>query len=290
MREIYKYNDFIENIIKTMQNESDITEASKIFHKSRILKFFNVYMSKVENCDKPINAITYFDINTFLDELECSDSQKVNIYSSLKTFFEYTYKKGITNEIMSRVERPQYIRGEKEILTDEQYDALKEYIVDRNNSIEERMILGLFLFTGLSRQYIASIKVDHFVFEDGVYKLKVDKGKCKVKKVVLPLKAELQLIISEYLMTLDENDSTKEVVRIGENYISSYVKKLVNKIIGVDITPTILSSTFISKCLEDGSYVYEVSKLTLESTKTIEQHINIEDNLFKKQTKILNSF
>lgn len=284
---VYKYLMDVENIIEKMFATYNLSEKSEVFYKGRILKFFTEYMGLVVNQNKPLNAITYFDINTYLQNLMCSKAEIVNIYAALKRFFEYSYYKNITKEVMSQVKKPIYIRKSKKTLNNEEYYMLKKFICCKENDINERLILGLFLFTGLSRKYIASLRMNQFLYEDGVYKLVIWKDEDEVK---LPLKSELQLIINEYFSNLSINDKLEQVIKMPENSISTYIGNLVKKIINKQYTPTILSNTFISKALSNGNYVWEVSKLTLESVSVIYQHIIDSDNLIYKQTSILNSF
>lgn len=137
-------------------------------------------MGDTINREKPLNAITYFDIHTFINNLQCSAAEKVNHYQALKRFFEYTYLKNITPEIISQVTKPIYLRHPKKTLNDEEYEKLKTFIVCRDNDLKERLILGLFLFTGLSRKYIARIVNAQFIFDSGLYKL-VIWGKIEMK-------------------------------------------------------------------------------------------------------------
>ncbi|MDA1695327.1 hypothetical protein ACQKK2_13090 [Bacillus paranthracis] len=275
----------IEALINEMKEVYEIKEESLTFYKSRINKFFLDYMGLQGNKDKPLNAITYFDVDMFLKSLKCSDAEKVNYYSALKRLFEYTYLKGKTNEIISQVTKPVYERKQKEILKEDEYVKLKNFIVDRDKVLNERLILGLFLFTGLSRQYMASLRNNQFEYEKGVYKLVIWKDESEVK---LPLKSELQLLIHEYCTAT--NNKLDKVVQMPENTISTYIGTLTESIVGRRCTPTILSNTFISKALSDGNFIWEVSKLTLESVTTIEKHIINTNNLMNRQTSILNSF
>ncbi|MBN1039036.1 hypothetical protein DVW12_10010 [Clostridium botulinum] len=285
---MYKYMPEVNELINGMINTFQINvEKSLPFYNGRINNFFNEYMGNSSNENKPLDALTYFDIETYINSLKCKDSEKVNHYNALKRFFEYTYLKGSTKEIISQVKKPIYKRKENQILSDGEYHRLKEYIVCKDHEIKERLLLGLFLFTGLSRKYIANIVNNQFVFKDGVYKLCIWKDD---KEIELPLKAELQLLINEYYMNLDENSKLNRLIEKGENSISGYVSKLIKKIIGRECTPTILSNTFIAKALSNGNNIYEVSRLTLESITTIEKHIKFDDDLENKQKAILNSF
>ena len=282
---MYRYISNVNILINEMVETFNI--KSLLFYKGRINNFFNDYMGNITNENKPLDALTYFDIETYLNSLKCSDAERVNHYRALKRFFEYTYLKGVTKEITSQVKKPIYIVKEKKTLKENEYLKLKEYVVSKENNIKDRLVLGLFLFTGLSRQYIANLRNNQFLFKDGVYKLSIWKND---EEMQLPLKAELQIIINDYCTNLKEDEVLNKILDIHENQVSGYISKLIEKITGKKCTPTILSNTFISKALSNGNTVFEISRLILESTSTIEKHINFDKNLENKQKAILNSF
>lgn len=285
---MYKYINEIQQITDKMIDAYGINiKKSAPFYKSRINNFFENYMGLEENKFKPLDALTYYDIETYLNKLECSDAEKVNIYNSLKRFFEYTYSQGQTKEIMSQIIRPTYIKKPKEILSDDEYLKLKKFIVSRDEKIKDRLVLGIFLFTGLSRKYIANLRNSDFKFDEGVYKLNVWKDE---EEIQLPLKSELQLIINEYCLQLSDEDKFDKFIKMNENSISDYVSRITNNIIGKGCSPTILSNTFISKALSNGNYIFEVSNLTLEAVSTIATHVKDDSDLINRQTSILNSF
>ncbi len=285
---MYKYINEIQQITDKMIDAYGINiKKSAPFYKSRINNFFENYMGLEENKFKPLDALTYYDIETYLNKLECSDAEKVKIYNSLKRFFEYTYSQGQTKEIMSQIIRPTYIKKPKEILSDDEYLKLKKFIVSRDEKIKDRLVLGIFLFTGLSRKYIANLRNSDFKFDEGVYKLNVWKDE---EEIQLPLKSELQLIINEYCLQLSDEDKFDKFIKMNENSISDYVSRITNNIIGKGCSPTILSNTFISKALSNGNYIFEVSNLTLEAVSTIATHVKDDSDLINRQTSILNSF
>lgn len=284
---MYKYLSDVNKIVEKMFSLYSFKEKSLIFYRGRINSFFEDYMSMKINENKPLDAITYFDIDTYLHNLTCAESERLNRYNALKRFFEYTYLKGITNEIISNVQKPTFIKQQKEVLTTDNYNKLKQFITDRENDIYERLILGLFIFTGLSRQYIAALRNNDFIFENGAYRLRIWKDD---NEVILPLKSELQLIINEYCLNLDVDKKLDKLIEIDENYLSSYITTLTKTILNQKCNPTILSNTFISLALSSGNCIWEISKLTLESISTIEKHIKETQNLSYRQTSILNSF
>ncbi len=281
---MYKYISQVDELINEVIEYRNFREISHDFYRSKIKKFFYDYMDLIENRDKPLNAITYYDINTYLGSIK---TDKTNIHSALNCFFQYTYSKGITGEIMSQVEKPERKERQKVTLSEENYIKVTEYIFNRNNNLKDRLALGLFLFTGLSRQYIASLRNSQFVLENGSYVLSVWKDDEEYR---LPLKAELQLLINEYCLCLVQDELMNKVIDMDENNISTYISNLMKKIIGKKCTPTILANTFIKKALTSGNYILEISKLTLESVTTISAHVQETDDIMYKQTSILNSF
>lgn len=285
---MYKYFDHVQKLLEDLQNTYEIKDASMDFYKRHINNFLRDYMGTESNINKPLDAITYYDLNTFIKTVECSSAEKINYYQSFKRFFDYAYLRNETQEIISQVIKPDYTPPEPEYLKDDEYYKIKAYIVDRSYPIKDRLILGLFLFTGLSRKYIAAIINSQFIYDHGVYKLQIWDEE---NETLLPLKSELQIIVHEYIVSLPEEEKLKKLVPYADdNYLSRYISNQTQQIIGVRYTPTVLSNTFIRNALSHGNYVWEISKLTLESITSIEKHIDHSDNLFVEQTAILNSF
>lgn len=147
--------------------------------------------------------------------------------------------------------------------------------------------MGLFLYTGLSRKYIYQLRNRQFMYEHGGYRLIIWKGEMEF---ILPLKTELQIIIHEYIIQLSPEEYNNKVIECDENYLSTLIRQLCKKACGKSYTPTTLSNTFIYKALKNGNNVWEVSKLTLESLYTIQDHVTCNDDLICRQVAILNSF
>lgn len=284
---MYIFMKSVNELIQELFKKNKLKEKSKVFYKTRVEKFFNEYMGKDINENKPLNAITYYDIDIYLKDLQNSDADKLNNYNALKRFFGFTYEKGITGDVMSQVTKPKVEKKPPEVLDNVSYNKLIDFVLTDENPLLERLVLGLFIYTGLSRQYIVAIQNNHFIYERGLFFLSVWKDDEEVK---LPLKAELQLLIKEYSLSLTDDEKFNKLINMDENSVSTYVGKLVKKATGKKFTPTILSNTFVSKALSSGNYIWEVSRLTLENVSTIEKHVgNIEDLVYR-QTSILNSF
>lgn len=288
---MYKYYDNVVEIFNVILSSDKLADNSKTFYEQNGTKFFKEYMSFPENESKPLNAITYFDINSYIDALPCSKGHKLNIYNSLKKFFDYTYRNGITPDIMSKVDKPDVEKKNIEVISDGDYELLRDYIVNSENNIRNKLILGLFLFTGLSRKYIANMKSTQFVFEKGIYKLsliKTDGRGEEPQYIVLPLKTELQLVINEYMLQLEKEE---KIVHIDENYLSDYVATLAKRITTNRYTPTVFSNTFIVKALKEGNRVWEISGLVLETVGNVAKLLDEDSEaVFLRQTMILSSF
>lgn len=225
---MYSYYKEVEKMVKSIcEQDKTIKEKSRAFYIRHALKFFKEYMSLPENENKPINAITYYDVNCYLDTLPYSDNHKANVYNSLKKIFKYTYKQGITGDIMNGVAKPEIKKKSAKIIPESDYQLLKNFVLDEQYDLRERLVLGLFMFTGLQRQYIAKMKISQFIFENGVYKLSIIKNpenEMRKKYYKLPLKVELQLIIARDL---------GNAVRIEERLHSKNGIELAGKIVGV---------------------------------------------------------
>lgn len=140
---MYKYIKDIEKIIYELCSTYEIENSSLPFYTGRIKEFFDVYMTKENNKDRPLNAITYFDINSYLYQMNCADTERLNKYNALKRFFEYTYLKNITSEVISNVNKPIVEKKKKEVLPDESYIKLRHFISDRKNDLYNRLVLAL---------------------------------------------------------------------------------------------------------------------------------------------------
>ncbi|WGX74993.1 hypothetical protein QJS64_12865 [Paraclostridium bifermentans] len=84
---MYKYLDEVQEITDKMIDAFGINiKKAAPFYRRRINNFFKNYMGLEENKFKPLDALTYYDIEIYIKKLECSDAEKVNIYNSLKRF------------------------------------------------------------------------------------------------------------------------------------------------------------------------------------------------------------
>jgi Site-specific recombinase XerD len=258
-------------------------KKNSVFYKPRIKKFFVEFIDK----DKPLDAITYYDVNRYLDGLDYSQSEKINRYSALNTFFNYTLTLNKTKELMSHVNKPKREPPQKKVLGHEDYLKLKVYIYSQDENLNNRLLLALFLFTGLSRQYILNLRHKDLLRDEGQYKLMILKND---QERVIPIKAELQLLIQEYLFLNEEEDKLKKITSIDKSVISTHIGKLTYEILHKKITPTVLSNTFIHYALIYGNNIWEISRLLLEDVKTIGSHVTEDNDLYNRQKSILNSF
>lgn len=282
------YNNYknVELLIEDMIREDNIPTKSHEFYRGRIKKFFTEHMSIDVNHKRPLDAITYYDVNDYLECIELSSSERLNTYYALKRFFLFTYRRKLTTNFMTDVNKPVVQKKALKYIQKEHYEELNSFIFDREEDIFERLILGLFLFTGLSRKYIYNIHIDDFIYINGLYKLKVWKSK---EEVILPIKAELQLIIHDFIKN-NKNTTITRIIEVSEDHFSTVLKKLSKRACSKEYSPTYFSNTFIRNSLKNGNYIWEISKLTLESISTIEKHITNGIDTELKQLSILNSF
>lgn len=285
---MYQYLNEVNTTLYALKNTYHLSESTLGFYTTRVIKFFETYMGRPENENRPQNTITYFDVNTYLVELECSTAEKVNCFQSLKRYFDFTYMANKTLEIMSHVQKPIHVTPTPKYIGNEHYKTLSDFIIGQENELGDRLLIGLFLFTGLSRNYIVQLTNSQFDYQYGLYCLKLWKGEVEYS---IPLKAQLQLIVDAQVRDANANGQLlTKVFDIDCNYMSTRVSDLTHRIVGKRYTPTEFSNTFIKKCLEHGNRVWEVSTLTLESVASIQKHVLTREDLFMQQSAIVNSF
>jgi integrase len=284
---MYKDYELVQRLLLDLKDTYPIiTNITLKFYRQRINNFLIEYMGLENNINRPLNTITYFDINEYLDNLQCTDSEKINYYNSFKRFFEYTFLRNETNEIMNRVDIPIKIIKKKNYISEIDNIKLRDFIFNPNNILIERLILGLFLFTGLSRKYIANLNKSQIISENNEYRLKIYKDK---EECILPLKLELQELLDSYLKVNTDIENLSKLFPYNENNLSKIVANFARQITGNEYTPTDFSNSFIKNALGNTNYIWEISHLTLESVTTIDQHIYDYDKLYDRQKKILES-
>ncbi|SJZ52797.1 hypothetical protein [Anaerorhabdus furcosa] len=279
----------VSKLINELIEYNNMKESSKTFYMQRINIFFDEFMNTEQYKNTRLDAITYDIVNRFLSErFNGKESEKMNYYNALKSFFHFAY---VTNEcidVMTQVDKPIIQRKEHKYLCDEDIEKVKDYIFSEDK-INIRLIFGLLIFSGLSRKYINSITNSSFIYNRGVYDLRLWEDKENME-VILPLKMELQLLIYEYLRTNPVEKGLSKLSCYGENEISTVVSNKIKEITGRKYKLTDLGNTFIKMSLKKGNYIWEVGKLTLQSTETIEKHLDENESLYIRQKAILNSF
>lgn len=77
-----------------------------------------------------------------MDTLPYSDNHKANVYNSLKKIFKYTYKQGITGDIMNGVAKPEIKKKSAKIIPESDYQLLKNFVLDEQYDLRERLVWG----------------------------------------------------------------------------------------------------------------------------------------------------
>lgn len=133
--------------------------------------------------------------------------------------------------------------------------------------------------------YDVNCYLDTLPYSDN-HKANVYNSLKKIFKYKLPLKVELQLIISQYLRLFE--NSEEKIVSVDENSLSSYISNITKKITSKSYSPKVFARTFVVKALEEGNRIWEVSNLVLESVGHIAKLIDEDpEKLFLQQSIIL---
>lgn len=279
---MYKFmkeaNEQLDNYLETI-----VSKKSKIFYHTRVSRFFTEYMSTDK--DKPINAITYHDINSFLKNISVSQNERLNYYNAFLGFFKFTYKNNSTLDVMKDVEKPIVRKKKIQYIDSNSLEKMISFTKDKDMPIEDRLLIGFFIYTGLSRQYIANLLNYQIITERTEYALLFNIG--EAGEIYLPIKEELINLVLESREKLTIVKPTCKVFDYGENYFSTKVANLSKKITGKRFIPTHFSSTFIKYALKETKDIYTISKIVLESINTIEKHIEKEIDIFARTKSLL---
>lgn len=251
-------------------------EKSKSFYVTRLNRFFQVFMSQKHNTQRPYSTINFHDINTFIDELEFSEAEKLNYFYALNGFFKYIYQTNIiTTDVMKGVIKPILTKKKKHYIDETSIKAILKFLKS-STSIEDRLLIGLFLYTGLSRKFIAPLTNYQISPGNQYYSIFFEFGSIETH---IPLKQELVILIKEYFDSLKVINPFQRVFKYDENYISEKVSMISKQVTGRAYTPTDYSNTFIRSALSLGNDVLTVSHLTMETVETIMNHVEINDEV-----------
>ncbi|TEB11767.1 site-specific tyrosine recombinase XerC [Pelotomaculum sp. FP] len=277
-----KSNEILDKYLMTIPIDS------MTFYRTRINKFFTEYMT-LNHRDRPINTISYYEINTFIDQLDRSDKEKLNYYVALNNYFSFAYKNDLINkDIMKGVKKPITKEKPKKYIDNVSINKLINYVHnDTQDAIIDRLLVAFFLYTGLSRKYIANLTNYQISLENRYCTLHFDMG-TEIKYI--PIKKELVDLIKEYRKSFPIVKPYDKIFSITGEAISKKIKRISKEVTGNGYTPTIFSNTFIRSALMIDNDILSACKLTLESETTIKKHLNSEqeENLLKKQIDILN--
>ncbi|MBO3286220.1 hypothetical protein MKY98_17795 [Paenibacillus sp. FSL M8-0228] len=281
---MYKHIDTaqenLENYLVTIPNKQ-----SKLFYQTRIKKFFNEYMSQKHNILRPLNTINFHDLNTYIDQLESSDAEKLNYFRAFNGFFRYMYlSDNLQSDVMKGVNKPVLQSKLLDYISRVELIQIQSFIKDSNEKIEDRLLLGLLLYTGLSRKYVANLTHYQFSFGNEYVSLFFEFGESTIN---IPLKSTVVNLVRVYFNSQQTINPFEKIFKIDENYVSEKVKILNKKITGKPLTPTVYSNSFIKEALRQGNDVLTVSQLTLESVHTIMKHVDAEEYRIRKQQHIL---
>ncbi|WGU96459.1 hypothetical protein QJQ58_09595 [Paenibacillus dendritiformis] len=151
---------------------------------------------------------------------------------------------------MKGVNKPQVIFKGKKYIDNESINKLKVFVNETTEPFEDRLLVGLFLYSGLSRKYIANLTHYQISFGNRFIALFFEFGditRC------IPLNTNLATLIKSYFESLDIINPYEKIFKLDENYISEKIKILSKNITEKTYTPTDFSNTFIQHALLAGN-------------------------------------
>ena len=276
---MYCQMDEVNRLLNALK-DTENPKLWKILYKSCIMKFFTKYLSQEHLKDRKLRDLTVNEVDSFLDNLPYEHNTKANYYQALKKFFEFADKKGVIPLFYKRVKEYKHQRGVIKCIEPKHVKALEEFI-EGESKLENRLLIGLLLYTGLSRKYIANLSFQQIT--DDMSCFRINNGDS-----IIPIRSELSDLLTEFRKRNKKKHSDK-FFGGDETSINYMVGEICMNVCGRKYTPTEFSNTFIGKALGEESWknLYPVSKMTLESISTISQHIHDTSWLIEEQRKIL---
>lgn len=275
-----------EKYVKELMGEIEKGMNNPSFYLPKIRRFFTEYMGQNMLKEKPIGDITSFDINNFLaSKVEISNNYN-NYYHALQKFFHYTYINNITKDVFKEVPKQKQKRKSVVYLDDMEWQKIKMYINDEKaDIIQNRLLIALFFYTGMSRMHISQLTFGSFDLERNLVQIAKDTVQVPVDEFLIKIIREYKNSMPSYLPK-----QHSKLIEINENYISDKVSRICKKVVDKKITPTIISNTFIKKSLEvTGNDVSLISAYLMENPSTIANHIQPKDDksVFESQQNML---
>lgn len=277
---MYNYIEDVNNII--IEIEKNI--KNKDFYIPKINKFFTEFMNQPFLQNKEIKDINSHDVLQFLNnskETKNNNNNYNNYRSALKKFFDYTYQKNLTVDVMKGIPKKSKQIPEIQYLSDLESRKIEEYIGTSDEQIFNRILIALFYYSGFSRKHITKLTFGCFDFENSSIQFDSESS----QKPIHPI---LNKLIHDYKESLPFTDSGQKikVVPINSNNITEKVKNITKKIIGKPIKPTIFSNTFIRNALnKNDNNLVLLSEYLMEDVTTIYKHVNLDEDieLYNKQ-------
>lgn len=280
----------IINILELLDKMKEMysAESWKKFYKPKLECFFFKYKGGA-----PIESITSFNVDKFLNTFEPNSPRQLNYYNALNSFYSFAYEQTQNPymlQVMKDIVKPVVIRKVPKYICDEDILSLQKFVQNPQNKLYDRLLLGLILYTGLPRRYIFDLQNGN-IKPDSNFRYAIwitdENGEHKI-----PISKKLEGVVKEYdNITKDLSPYSKVFNYSQDTSISVRVTTLTKNITGHAYSPNVLGNTFIKMALTYNPDVYSIGRIALKSVSTIEKYLtlNIDSEIFDRQTKIVDN-
>ena len=237
---------------------------------------FEAFINHYPDTD-PID-LNEMDVRMYLQKLiqQGKSNSQVNLsINSIKFFYEIVH--GMPNRFYS-IERPRKEKQLPEVLSKEEVIR----IIDNNNNIKHKCIVGLLYSSGLRRSELLNLTVTDIDSKRMVVIVKNGKGKKDRHSILSPsILKDLKSYYREFRPSKFLFESPK-----GNKYSSSSVLSIVDsaaKKAGITrkVTPHMLRHSFATHLLENGTDIRHIQILLgHSSTKTTEIYTHVANRSF----------
>ena len=262
------------------------SRKSENVYLHRFNKFINEHLSLPKNEDKKITEITADDVNRFISNIE---KDKNNYYRTLSSFFDFTYRSSITSDIKKDINNPNVVIKKTESITSEDCIKIRGFINDKQNKLNDRLILALAYYSGLKVSMIISLTIRDFY--NNYSELWISEKQIPINKALqdVLLENEKKLRIAQKEITGGSVNPSTPIIKIkNQPALSQKLSDLSLKATNNKYSGRPFELSFIQRALDVNCNPYFVAELTLKSVASIAKHIDNKKTIAEKKRIIDN--
>ena len=277
-------NSILKSYLTSLKIEKNLSSNTISSYSIDLNNFFE-YVNKV------YTKITLEDINNYIIHLSKKGLNNSSInhnITSLKMFYKYLIKEGITNtNLIDKVARPKKEAKLPDYLTIDEINMLLSFKLENAYDYRNKALLELMYATGVRVSEVINVKISDIDFYED-YITVIGKGN---KERIIPLTsialASIRVYLDEYYQDLLKSNKSEYLFinKSGGRLTRQGVVKIINTIalkqgITKNIYPHIIRHSFATHLLNNGASLLVIKELLGHeniSTTGIYTHLSVKD-------------